>query len=918
MSDEPLWKADPEQQSIRLLELISDDPELKVAPLRRDVRSLGVLLGRVLREQEGDQLFGFVEHLRELLTRHRDGRPHRQATADALMAEAGQSVASLQLRQLHKLTKAFAIYFELTNLAETNHRKRRRRAHLLDSRRAPLEGALRGTLLRMKNAGVSFEQAVELLGKVEITPVFTAHPTEVARRTVLFARGRIARELERLDSLPLSEIYAAEREVAITAEITALWQTDEVRRQQPTVNDEIRMGLDYYKISLLPTIPRLYDEMAHAFREIYNVEIAAYDLCRVINFGSWIGGDRDGNPFVTSACTSDALKMARSVVLDFYLAQLDLLYPRLSISVLQTNVAPELLSALERYQQTITELAVDEIRYPEPEKYRRFLAYVHWRLHHSRHKPTHRDAYRRPEEFAADLNIVRDSLRANGAHRLAARVVDPVLRQVQTFGFHLHTLDIRQHAHLHKQALQEMNNVVVDASAQISDTTREILDTLRSVGELKKKFPPEAIRQHVISGATSEQDVMDVVRLANVAGAQVTAQQDDPGLMPVPLFESIEDLRNAPEICGRWWNMPEYNRLLDSWGRRQEIMLGYSDSNKDGGMLTSTWEIYKAHRALHEVAAQCNVKLRLFHGRGGTVGRGGGPTHSMIVAQPPGAFTGAIRITEQGEVMSWKYSDSVLTEWNLELMVAAALEALSPLRNHALPNQELWHEAMEQMSKDAFRFYREKIADNPDAIPYFEQATPVNELEHARIASRPARRKATHSLGDLRAIPWVFGWMQSRHGLPAWFGVGHALAEFAGKKKDGLTLLREMMQRFPLFHTMIRNIEIGMAKADFSIARLYANLVEDAALRDRMFRMLSEEFERTYKMILQVTGQERLLETNSVLERSIRLRNPYVDPMSFVQVELLRRKRAGDTSDELNYALAATINGIAAGLHNTG
>jgi phosphoenolpyruvate carboxylase len=421
-----------------------------------------------------------------------------------------------------------------------------------------------------------------------------------------------------------------------------------------------------------------------------------------------------------------------------------------------------------------------------------------------------------------------------------------------------------------------------------------------------------------ISGAQSEQDVNDVIRLVRIAGARVEGSADDPGLMPVPLFESIEDLRRCHEVCDRLWSSSEYNRLLDSWHREQEIMLGYSDSNKDGGMITSTWEIYKAHRELHHVAAKHKIKLRLFHGRGGTVGRGGGPTHSMIVAQPPAAFMGPIRITEQGEVMSWKYSDTVLSDWNLELMVAAALEALSPLQRFTTEDEKRWDAAMEQMSEEAFRFYREKIANNPDTIPYFEQATPVNELEHARIASRPPRRKATHSLDDLRAIPWVFGWMQSRHGLPAWFAVGHALSKFVERDPTNLELLREMMKRFPVFQTMIRNIEIGMAKADLSIARLYADLVEDASLRERMFKMLSDEFARTYEMVLKVTGQTRLLETNVVLERSIRLRNPYVDPMSLVQVELLRRKRAGDDRDELNYALAATINGIAAGLHNTG
>jgi phosphoenolpyruvate carboxylase len=498
-----------------------------------------------------------------------------------------------------------------------------------------------------------------------------------------------------------------------------------------------------------------------------------------------------------------------------------------------------------------------------------------------------------------------------------------VLRQIETFGFHLHTLDVRQHVRVHKQAAEEFAGIIRGNCSEkdaVSSASREYMETLRTVADLKQRYTPSAIRQHVISGARSEQDSLDVARLARIAGVKVEGdlEHQDPGLMPVPLFESIEDLRNCGDVCDRLWSMPEYNRLLDAWHREQEIMLGYSDSNKDGGMLTSTWEIYKAHRALHEIASKHNVKLRLFHGRGGTVGRGGGPTHATIVAQPPCAFTGAIRITEQGEVMNWKYSDTVLTEWNLELMVAAAIEALSPLRTSALPNEARWNAAMEQMSEVAFRFYREKIADNPDTIPYFEQGTPVNELEHARIASRPPRRKATHSLDDLRAIPWVFGWMQSRHGLPAWFGVGHALQQFISADPANLNLLRDMMAQFPIFHTMIRNIEIGMAKADFSIAALYADLVEDKSLRERYFAMLSEEFDRTYKMLLQVTGQERLLETNPVLERSIRLRNPYVDPMSLVQVELLRRKRAGDKSDELNYALAATINGIAAGLHNTG
>ncbi len=950
--NEPLWK--PADQAQRLAELISDDAELKLAPLRRDVRSLGVLLGRVLKEQEGDELFGNVERLRELLTRHRESAERADGQ---LLRDARKLVAEVNTAQAHRITKAFATYFELTNLAETNHRKRRRRASRLELARPPLPGSFRGTLLRMKQAGIACERALELFQQISITPVFTAHPTEVARRTVLFARRRIASELERLDNLPLSEPYAAERELAIAAEITSLWQTDEVRRFQPTVADEIRMGLDYYKISLLDSVPRVYEEMADAFREVYGVTLATRDLHQVISFGSWIGGDRDGNPHVTPDCTREALRMARNLILDFYLAQMDALYPRLSASVLQTTISAVLAEALDRYQRKFAEVPMDRVRYPEPEKYRRFLAYVHWRLHHTRFEPEHKDAYRTAEEFAADLRVIRDSLAVNAAERIAERLLDPLLRQVATFGFHLHTLDIRQHARLHKKAVEEFSNglgnyptqaqlqglngtpsalrisdnpglaqkmgepgvppVPNDPLMEISEQSREVAATLRTVAELKRRYPAQAIHEYVISGSTSQQDVTDLLRLANVAGVKVQGGERDPGLMPVPLFESIEDLRRCPEICREWWTSPEYSKLLDSWGRKQEIMLGYSDSNKDGGMLTSTWEIYKAHRALHDVARECNVKLRLFHGRGGTVGRGGGPTHSMIVAQPPGAFTGEIRVTEQGEVMSWKYSDLVLSEWNLELMVAASLESLAQL-DPSRKLHEHWNATMSEMSEEAFRFYREKIADDPDMLTYFEQATPVNELEHARIASRPARRSKSRSLEDLRAIPWVFGWMQSRHGLPAWFGVGHALSKFVEGKKENLDLVREMMRKFPLFLTMIRNVEIGMAKADFSIARLYADLVEDVALRERVFTILRDEFELTLQMVLKITGQKGLLETNPVLERSIRLRNPYVDPMSLVQVELLRRKRRGENTDELNYALAATINGIAAGLHNTG
>jgi phosphoenolpyruvate carboxylase len=388
--------------------------------------------------------------------------------------------------------------------------------------------------------------------------------------------------------------------------------------------------------------------------------------------------------------------------------------------------------------------------------------------------------------------------------------------------------------------------------------------------------------------------------------------------MPVPLFESIEDLRNCPAICRELWRAADYIPLLESWGRRQEVMLGYSDSNKDGGMFTSTWEIYKAQRELHQVARECGVKLRLFHGRGGTVGRGGGPTNRAIVAQPQGAFEGEIKITEQGEVLNWKYADPMLAKHDLELMVAAALEALVRPGRPAPGSQTEWEAAMETMSREAFAFYRANILENPDVVTYFDQATPVLEFEQAKIGSRPARRSEGRDIRDLRAIPWVFGWMQSRHVLPAWFGVGWALDCFTRGAPDNERMLKTMVRRFPLFEDLIRNVELGMAKADLTIAGLYSGLVSEEPVRQRVFGMIEEEFQRTKDQLLRITEQSRLLENNSVLARSIRLRNPYVDPMSLIQVELLRRKRRGEDSDELNYALAATINGIAAGLRNTG
>ena len=943
----PLWK--PENWPSRLAELEARTGDSKEAPLRRDVRSLGTLLGEVLREQAGDDLYTKVEDLRQSAIRRREAQSSGAIDeAETLMQRAVFDISGFSVEHAYQLGRAFGFYFELINLAETNHRKRRRLSSRVTGDTHSQRGTLRGTLRAMKSAGISAEDALEWLRRVLIVPVFTAHPTEVARRSVMFKRRRIGTLLEQLDRIPISDEELEHLQQQLTAEITALWQTDEVRSRKPTVYDEIQMGLDFYGSSLFATLTPLYQEIADALRCEYGLEIELADLPLLLSFGSWIGGDRDGNPFVTPQITRDAIQMARTYLLGEYRRQIQLVIDLLTSSIQQVGLSEPLRRALADYIGSV-HLPPESVfgTQFEFEAYRRFLACILARLEKTlsaegivteRSPLSDLSPYSSAREFLRDLYLVRASLVENRGLRLARTLIDPLLLLARTFGFHLHTLDIRQHAKLQSAALEEAAGWRARAASKgtlpepLSPASGDVIETFRAVAEIKTQGAPETIRCCVISGAGSIEDVVNVVWLARLAGVRVEGDGDcrqnaglcaDPGLMPVPLFESIEDLRNAPAICRELWSGTEYKKLLASWGNRQEVMLGYSDSNKDGGMLTSTWEIFRAHRALHEVARECGVHLRLFHGRGGTVGRGGGPTHRAIFAQPLGAFEGEIRITEQGEVLNWKYSDVVLAERNLELMIAACLDALA--RPNALdPNGHYtgvllpeWELALDELSANAFAFYRTNIIDDPEVLQYFEAATPVGELENAKIGSRPARRKGALDFSNLRAIPWVFGWTQSRLLVPGWFGVGHAIQQY-GSNPEGLALLRTMMREFPLFIDLIRNVETALAKADLGIARLYSELMPDKKLRDRVFSKIEAEFHRTLEAVLLITGQSELLQTNQVLARSIRLRNPYVDPMSLIQVDLLRRKRAGEDTPEVNRAIAGTINGIAAGLRNTG
>ena len=719
-----LWS--PTDWPQRLAELQAPTGELKEAPLRRDVRSLGMLLGEVLREQAGEPLYEAVEALRRIAIARREAEAPQtgaadQAAATAHLQEALARVHTLDLSAAYQLARAFGFYFELINLAETNHRKRRRLSLQLNQNTGTSgsiqRGDLRGTLRRLRQAGFPAEQVHALLNRICVSPVFTAHPTEVARRSVMFKRRRISDLLEQLDRIPVPEPHLESLERDLLAEITALWQTDDVRSARPTVLDEIRMALDYYESSLFDTLPVLYSEVAAALAAEYPgkessnsvankpeedkssaAQSSIADLPQLIRFGSWIGGDRDGNPFVTPQATRDALAMARTLLFAHYRRRLQNVFEQLASSTQQVPVSKELNALLDRYLsqlRTAGQNALGE-RFPH-ESIRLLIACIMMRLGATPQsavpvppnpalKP-----YTRATEMLSDLTTLRDSLIENSGPRLAEMLIDPLLIEVRTYGLHLQTLDIRQHARIHAAAVAEVSAWCPSNSpdslnlpSSLSEQTAEVLDTFRAIAELKQTYSPESIRQYVISGASSAEDVLQVVWLARLGGVKVEATApamdgriDDPGLQPVPLFESIEDLQNAPAIMRKLWTSDVYKPLLASWDGQQEVMLGYSDSNKDGGMITSTWEIWKAHRALHEIARECNVTLRLFHGRGGTVGRGGGPTHRAIFAQPVDSFTGELRITEQGEVLNWKYSDVVLAERNLELMIAASLDALA-------------------------------------------------------------------------------------------------------------------------------------------------------------------------------------------------------------------------------------------------
>jgi phosphoenolpyruvate carboxylase len=839
------------------------------AALRRDIRLLGELLGRVLVEQGGEELLADEERIRELSRRARATGGER---ARARLAEA---VAALPLERQAEVLRAFSLYFQLANLAEQHHRLRRRREYEHEQR-VPHE-SLAEAFAAVERAGVSPRRLAAAGRRISLQLVLTAHPTEATRRTVLAAQVRLDRLLDALDDPALPRSARGEVEAALAEEITGLWQTDEVRSRRPRVVDEVRHGLWFFEQSLLDAAPLLVRDLR---RRLPGANAP-------LRFGTWIGGDQDGNPAAGPGTIGEALERARRLALTRYRSEVRELASTLGVAATLVEPSGELVASIARDEHELAAYArrIGDQNAGEP--YRRKLSFVWHRLGETLARRP--GGYGGPDGLAADLEILDRSLRANRGARLADGRLAALRRRVELFGFHLAKLDVRLHA------------------SELGRPTARTRRTFAAVARAQARNGDGALDTLVISGTRSAADVLAALELAGEAGAR---------LSPVPLFETIADLRSAPAIVEELLSERAFRRLVEARGRRLEVMVGYSDSAKDGGYLTAQWEIFRAQEALVALARRRRLELTVFHGRGGSAGRGGGPTHAAILAQPPGHPPGRLKLTEQGETISFKYGLPGLAYRNLEAALAATLLSSFPevTRSEAPPGA---HDLMDELSGRAHAAYRELVWGDATFATFFRSFTPVEELSLLALGSRPSKRPGGDDdlLASLRAIPWVFAWTQNRCLLPAWYGCGTALAGIDSRRD-----LRRLYRSFPFFRSLVENLEMTLAKSSLEIARGYLTLVPPEAEPVRLFAAIAAEHERTTHAVLEIVGADALLDRHPVVQRSIALRNPYVDPMNAIQVDLLGRHRAADDDGRelVRRPLLRSIAGIAAALRNTG
>ena len=925
----------------------------KNVQLIEDIRLLGRILGDVIREQEGPDAFRLIERIRQLAVA--DRIEHNVRAGRALH----RLLVALSIDQAVSVVRAFSYFSHLANLGEDHDHQRRQR----DEERAgtKVDGMLSRSFDRLHQRGVSSSDIAGLLSRAYLSPVLTAHPTEVQRRSVLDAERAIAALLAAREAA-VTDAERSINESALRARVTQLWQTRMLRTSKLSVADEIDNALAYYRSTFFREIPRVYRMLEEA--------LPGFDVPSFLRMGNWIGGDRDGNPNVTAATLELALSRQCETALRFYLTEIHELGAELSMSSLLVSITPEM--------QRLADGSGDHNVHRSDEPYRRALIGVYARLAGTLHALTGTDAlrhaiapstpYRDADELLSDLLVVETSLTRHFGDALASNRLRPLIRAVRVFGFHLATIDLRQSSDRHERVVAELVSnarVELDYSAlreedKVTLLTRLLCDPrpLRvhgahysedSLGELAifeaarvgiERFGPDAIRHAIISHTEAVSDLLEVLLLQKECGLMrgVLSQNHDGspsatvGLIVVPLFETIADLRQAATIMEAFYRVPGVAALVVASGGVQDVMLGYSDSNKDGGFFTSNWELYRAETALKvlfdELARRHRIVLRLFHGRGGTVGRGGGPSYQAILAQPPGTVNGQIRLTEQGEVIASKYANADIGRRNLETLVAATLEASLLPQTRRVPQAFL--EAANALSEASMAAYRTVIYETPGFTDFFFTATPIREIAELNIGSRPASRKASRAIEDLRAIPWSFSWGQSRVGLPGWFGFGTAVEGWLGSaqanrgvdRRVRLQLLRRMATEWRFFAALLSNMDMVMAKSDLGIAARYCELVPDRKLAKRIFGLIDDEWRRTQRAMLLITGHEKRLVDNPALALSIEHRLPYIDPLNHLQIELMRRHRLSRDDDEPNErmhrGIHMSINGLAAGLRNSG
>jgi phosphoenolpyruvate carboxylase len=902
--------------------------------LSDDIYLLAGTLGDVIQSLAGEDAFALEEHVRSLAKDLRSGSVGASEELETIIH--GADTADLRI-----LIRAFTNYFQLINLAEDNERIRRlsRREHAEPGE--PRRGSVREAVLGLQRRGVSAEEIRAMLAGADVRLVLTAHPTEARRRTVIDKLARIfsiIRQLDERQALPPEQNRARTN---LAATIAELWSSNELRVTTPTVLDEVRAVLVYFGSTLVEVIPDIYRDLEEALAEAYPDEMIP--VPPFLTFGSWIGGDRDGNPFVTPDVTIEALRVMSAAALGYLDTRLTNLSGRLSVSELMTSEATLLDERLGTYRELFPEMAADLRRINLGEPYRQLVTLMRERLRATRDRLPH--AYQGAAELLADLRLIEESLRLQSAAMITGGDLHDVIRLVEVFGFTFATLDIRDHSRRHAMALNNVFAVTgveedylgLDEEARrrlllaeidsrrplvpidldvLDPDARQVVETFRTVRWLINYEYPDAIQTWIISGAESPSDVLEVLLLMKETKLSGPGGEDA-RLRIAPLFEEGATLRESADTMEVLLGISQYRTALAAAGGLQEIMIGYSDSNKDVGYLASTWELQRAQATLARTLTKHDVPFIFFHGRGGSVGRGGGPTNVAIQALPPHTVEGRIKMTEQGEVISARYSTLPIAHRELELALGAILIRSADIENPRLQGEAPQFEAvLDRMSARSSEVYRDLVYGDPDFITFFHEATPIDAIARLQLGSRPAKRSVSNRIQDLRAIPWVFSWTQARIILPGWYGLGSALAE--GIEQFGIDVLREMSATWPFFTATLSNAELAMAKADMLIAERYVALVRDASIRDRIWGRIRTEFDLAVDSLLAIRDENRLLGAEPVLQRSIERRNPYVDPLSYIEIELLNRLRANPADQDVVDTLHLAVNGIAGGLRNTG